>query len=126
MNSEKICNWDGTRQWTPEAVHYPENEEQIAVLIQRALEDEKRIKAVGAALSWSDITDMPQQAIRFNKMDKVLAVDRGNRRVRLQGGPASIMSMKYWLDMDSPSTISAPLYCRQPAVTSARALTGPV
>jgi FAD/FMN-containing dehydrogenase len=86
MNSEKICNWDGTRQWTPEAIHYPENEEQISALIQRALGDKKRIKAVGAALSWSDITDMPQQAIRFNKMDKVLAVDRDNLRIRLQAG----------------------------------------
>jgi len=83
MNSEKIRNWDGTRQWTPEAIHYPEDEEQIATLIQRALEDEKRIKAVGAALSWSDITDIPQLAIRFNKMDKVLAVDRENRRIRM-------------------------------------------
>jgi len=86
MNSETIRNWDGTQQWTPEMIHYPENEEQIVALIQRALEDQKRIKAVGGALSWSDIADMPQLAIRFNKMDKVLEVDRDNRRIRVQAG----------------------------------------
>jgi len=68
MNSESIRNWDGTRQWMPEAVHYPENEAQIVVLVQRALEDQKRIKAIGGALSWPAIADMPQLAIRFNKV----------------------------------------------------------
>lgn len=78
MSSESISNWDGTRQWTPEAIHHPENEDQIVALIQRTLEDQKRIKAVGTALSWSDISDMPQLAIRFDRMDKVLTVDRVN------------------------------------------------
>ena len=86
MNSEKIRNWDSTQSWMPEAIHYPEDEEQIAGLIRRAVEDQKQIKAVGAALSWSDIIDMPQLAIRFNQMAKVLEVDRDKRWIRVQAG----------------------------------------
>jgi len=86
MVSEKIQNWDGTQSWTPEAIHYPKGEEDIAGLIRQAGADQKRIKAIGAALSWSDIIDMPQVAIRFNQMDKVLEVDRDNRLIRVQAG----------------------------------------
>jgi len=86
MISEKIQNWDGTQSWTPDAIHYPEDEGQIAGLIRQAGAEQKRIKAIGAALSWSDIIDMPQAAIRFNRMDKVLEVDRDNLRIRVQAG----------------------------------------
>jgi hypothetical protein len=33
MVFEKIQNWDGSQSWKPEAIHYPEDEEQIAGLI---------------------------------------------------------------------------------------------
>ena len=86
MGSETIRNWDGTRSWTPEAIHHPENEEQIAALIQQACDTEKRVKVVGEALSWSDIIDVPTTAMRFDKMAAVLEVDRDQRRIRLQPG----------------------------------------
>ena len=84
MSSTRIQNWDGTQSWTPEEVHHPQDEEQIAELIRRAVENQKRIKAVGEALSWSDIADMPEKAIRFDRMARVLNVDRDNRRIRVQ------------------------------------------
>jgi FAD/FMN-containing dehydrogenase len=72
MSPRRIRNWDGTQSWKPEAIYYPEDEEQIAKLIQLASEKQKRIKAVGEALSWSDIIDVPETAIRFDKMSKEL------------------------------------------------------
>lgn len=86
MSSKRIRNWDKTQSWTPEEIHLPTNEEQITESILRALENKKRLKAVGQALSWSDIADMPGRALRFDKMARVLDVDRDNRRIRLQAG----------------------------------------
>lgn len=86
MGSETIRNWDGTQSWTPEAIHYPENEEQIAALIQQACDTKKRVKVLGEALSWSDIIDVPTTAMRFDKMAAVLEVDRDRRLIRLQPG----------------------------------------
>lgn len=86
MDKAEIKNWDGTQSWRPEAIHYPEDDEQIARLILRAREDKKRIKAVGSALSWSDIIDIPSVAIRFSRMNRVIEVDRDGRRIRLQPG----------------------------------------
>ncbi len=86
MNTSKIRNWDGTQSWEPQAIYKPRSEEQVVEVIRRALEEQKRVKAIGSALSWSDVIDMPEIAIQFDDMSAVLAVDRDKRRVRLQAG----------------------------------------
>jgi FAD/FMN-containing dehydrogenase len=86
MNSKKIRNWDRTQTWIPEKIYEPKDEEQIAGLIKRAAEDQKHIKAIGNALSWSDIIDLPENAVVPGKMDKVLHVDKDKRQVRVQAG----------------------------------------
>ena len=86
MSSARIRNWDRTRSWTPEEIHHPDNEEQIAGLIHRAVENKKRLKPIGQALSWSDIADMPGGTIRLDRMARVLEVDRDKRLIRLQAG----------------------------------------
>jgi L-gulonolactone oxidase len=86
MSSRRIRNWDGTLSWKPDAIHHPKDEGQIAELIRQATKERKRVKAVGEALSWSDIIDVPEIAIRFDKMAEVLEVDSDNRRIRVQAG----------------------------------------
>jgi L-gulonolactone oxidase len=86
MGAETIRNWDGTQSWKPEAIHHPQDEDQIAGLIRQARKTNKRIKVVGEALSWSDIIDVPTIAMRFDKMADVLEVDRDRRHIRLQPG----------------------------------------
>jgi FAD-linked oxidoreductase len=86
MNSKKIKNWDGTQTWIPDNIYTPHDEEQIAELIKRTAEDQKRIKAIGSALSWSDIIDMPQNAILFDNMNKVLEVNTDSHLLRVQAG----------------------------------------
>jgi FAD/FMN-containing dehydrogenase len=86
MQSKRIRNWDKTQSWKPEAIYCPEDEEQIAELIWMAARHQKRVKAVGSALSWSDIIDVPQIAVRFDKMADVLEVDREGRQIRVQAG----------------------------------------
>ena len=86
MNSKKIKNWDRTQTWIPEKIYEPQDEEQIAGLIKRALDDQKQIRAIGSALSWSDIIDLPENAVVPGKMDKVLHVDKDKRQVRVQAG----------------------------------------
>ena len=65
MPLKKIRNWDGSRTWEPREIHYPESAEEISGLIRRAAEDRKRVKALGSALSWSDITDSPDIAVQL-------------------------------------------------------------
>jgi L-gulonolactone oxidase len=67
-------------------IHRPRDEEDISRLVRRAVEEGNRVKALGSALSWSDIIDIPETAMRFDRMADVLEVDRDNRRIRLQAG----------------------------------------
>ena len=86
MSSEKIRNWDRTQSWMPEAIYQPTNEEEIVELIGRAGEENKQIRPIGRALSWSDIIDIPAMTIRLDNMAEVLEVDMDDCRVRLQAG----------------------------------------
>ncbi len=86
MRTDTITNWDRTQAWTPERVHEPQSEAEIAEQIRRAAEAGKRLKAIGSALSWSDCIDMPGQAMRLPKLSRVLEVDREARTVRVQAG----------------------------------------
>jgi L-gulonolactone oxidase len=86
MCASHIRNWDGSLSWQPEAIYKPRSEDEIVALIQRALERGQRVKAIGGALSWSDILDIPAAAILFDNMNQVLEVDRDRRRVRVQAG----------------------------------------
>ena len=81
-----IRNWDGSQSWQPEQIHRPADEEAIIALIQQAAAEGKRLKPVGKALSWSDIADMPTLAMQFDNMARILDVDRGSKRIRLQAG----------------------------------------
>lgn len=86
MGTSTITNWDRTQSWTPERVHEPGSEAEIAEIVVRAAELGKRIKPVGAALSWSDSIDMPGQAILLSNQSRVLHVDRDARSVRVEAG----------------------------------------
>jgi len=85
VRSTTIRNWDGSRSWRPEAIHHPADEAEVAELIRRAVETGRRLKPVGAALSWSDAFDVPADALRFDRMTGI-AVEPDARRVRVQGG----------------------------------------
>jgi L-gulonolactone oxidase len=84
--TETIRNWDRTQRWRPEEVHHPADEKEVARLVRRAAEGGKRVKAVGSALSWSDIIDMPQAALRFDRMADVVNVDRDRCLITVQPG----------------------------------------
>jgi FAD/FMN-containing dehydrogenase len=86
MSIETIRNWDGSLSWKPEAIYRPNAEEQVSALIQQSVQENKRIKIIGSALSWSDIIDVPATAVQLTKMNSVLEVDKESRQIRLQGG----------------------------------------
>ena len=84
--SERIRNWDGTQTWRPEIVHHPASEAEVAAIIRAAAAGGGRVKAHGGSLSWSDIIDVPQAAMRLDRMARVIEVDPAAHRVTVQGG----------------------------------------
>ncbi len=81
-----IRNWDRTRRWRPAAVHHPVDEAEVADVLRQAADRGRRVKPVGGALSWSDAPAVATEAMRFDRMARVLEVDTAARRVTVQGG----------------------------------------
>jgi len=86
LRTATVTCWDRTQSWTPEVLHDPATEAAITTAIERAVEGGRRIKPIGSALSWSDVIDLPGQAIRFDRMSRVLDVDPDARTVTVQAG----------------------------------------
>lgn len=86
MSTLEIRNWDRSQSWRPESIQHPADEDEIVALIHQAAEKGKRVKPIGSALSWSDIIDIPAVAIQFDKLDRIIEVDRDGRRITLQAG----------------------------------------
>ncbi len=82
----RIRNWSGEHTWYPSAVHHPADEEEVATLVRRAAEKGTRLKAIGSALSWSDAAEPSGDAIRMDRMDRIVEIDAGARRARVGGG----------------------------------------
>jgi L-gulonolactone oxidase len=82
----QIRNWDGTQSWTPAAIHSPATEGEVAALVRAAAARGGRVKPLGSALSWSDIIDVRETAMRFDRLAEVLHVDPAERRVTVQSG----------------------------------------
>lgn len=80
-----IRNWDKTLAWTPSVVHEPTTTAEVCAIIAAAAERGQRIKAIGSALSWSDIAGIPEQVMVLDKMTGI-RVDSEARRVRVQAG----------------------------------------
>jgi len=81
-----LVNWDRTQTWTPSAVHRPHSEDDVVRIVRRAAESGTRVKPLGSVLSWSDAIDVPGEAVLFDRMSDVVAVDRDQRTITVQAG----------------------------------------
>src|SRR5690606_19232190 len=62
--------------------HVPDNTEQIQELVARS----QQVKVLGTRHSFNDIADTNGTFISLEKMNQVIALDRVNHRVTVEGG----------------------------------------
>ncbi len=80
-----IRNWDRTLSWTPSAVHTPRSTDEVVEIVQRAAARGGRVKALGSALSWSDVQDVADEALILDNMSHV-DVDRATMTAEVGAG----------------------------------------
>ncbi len=79
-------NWAGDQRCAPAAIEWPRSTAQLAELVVRAGALGRRVRAVGAGHSFSDIALTDGVLAKLDRMDRVLDVDRAAGLVRVQGG----------------------------------------
>jgi len=85
VTTRRIRNWDRTLSWRPSAVHRPRDTEEVARIVRSAVERRRRVKAIGGALSWSDVAGIPDEVVVLDDMAAV-SVDVDRRRATVQCG----------------------------------------
>lgn len=85
MRIRRIHNWDRTLSWRPSALHRPARTEDVARIVADAARRGARVKAVGGALSWSDVAGIPDEVVVLDDMAGV-TVDVEHRRATVQAG----------------------------------------
>lgn len=83
--ARRIRNWDRTLAWSPSATLSPRDTSEVASAVTAAAARGERIKAIGSALSWSDIAGIPDKVMVLNNMARIV-VDTAARTVRVQSG----------------------------------------
>jgi L-gulono-1,4-lactone dehydrogenase len=79
-------NWTGDQRCAPSAVVRPGTEEELVAAVGRAAAEGRTVRAVGAGHSFTDCACTDGVMIDLSRMQRVLAVDAGRRRVTVQGG----------------------------------------
>jgi xylitol oxidase len=75
-------NWAGNYRYSASVLHVPTTVEQIQELVVRS----KQIKVLGTRHSFNSIADCTESQISLQKLNKVIALDRKNHKVTVEGG----------------------------------------
>jgi FAD/FMN-containing dehydrogenase len=80
-----IRNWDRSLAWRPKATHQPRDTEEVVRVVQQVAKRGGRVKGVGSSLSWSDISDIPEEVIQLDSMAEI-DVDASSGLVKVGAG----------------------------------------
>ncbi len=79
---EHVRNYGRTWRFIPRAVERPRSTEELQALVRRA----RKLRAVGSGHSWSTGIITDDTLVSLDAMNRVIDVDEGARRVRVQAG----------------------------------------
>ncbi|MBO9129186.1 D-arabinono-1,4-lactone oxidase [Bacillus sp. 165] len=86
-NKSKIWkNWAGNVQFSPLAVVYPSNIDEVVEAVQSAVHAKKRIRVIGSGHSFTAVTATDELLVSLDRLSGVEAVDHGTGTVEVWAG----------------------------------------
>jgi L-gulono-1,4-lactone dehydrogenase len=79
-------NWAGDESCDPAAIEHPRDVGEVAAALERATQAGQRVRVAGAGHSFTDVACSDGLLLTLGRMDRVLDVDPGSGRVRVEGG----------------------------------------
>lgn len=86
IKPNSFSNWAGNVKFRPEGIYYPETEQEIVELVNKAAQDNKKIRLMGATHSWSALIETSDLLVSLDKLNRVLEVDQTTKQVTVQAG----------------------------------------
>lgn len=84
--AHKFKNWAGNVTGTAENYFQPSSENEIIKIVNDAVAQNKKIKLVGAAHSWSALALPTHYLINLDNYSKVINIDKEKKQVTVQAG----------------------------------------
>lgn len=75
-------NWAGNYTYEAAACHFPESVDEVRELVA----NNRRVKVIGTRHSFNGIADTEAAHISLARLNRVIALDRANNRVTVEGG----------------------------------------
>lgn len=79
-------NWSGNQKWSPEIILYPTSEEEIKEIIQKAREDDKQIRTIGSAHSFTPLNVTDSVLLSLDRLQGLVSVDHEQQQVTVRAG----------------------------------------
>lgn len=86
MEGQQFKNWSGSLEFTPQQVFHPESEDEIVQLIQKATEERKIIRVVGAGHSSTPLVKTNDILLSLKHFKGVEDPDPGKNRATVLAG----------------------------------------
>jgi L-gulono-1,4-lactone dehydrogenase len=79
-------NWAGDERCRPVAIERPSSRDELVEAVSEAVARGRPVRAVGAGHSFGDIALTDGVVLRLDRLDRVLAADRGSGLVKVESG----------------------------------------
>lgn len=79
-------NWSGSLRFTPGRVERPTHEEELARLVQRALDERRVVRVVGAGHSSSPLVETDDVLVSLERFQGLVAHDEARARATIRAG----------------------------------------
>ncbi|KMQ50068.1 oxidoreductase, FAD-binding [Chitinispirillum alkaliphilum] len=79
-------NWSGTIRFSPQSIEFPENENEVANIVSKALKEKKNLRPVGQGHSSSPLVETEGILLSLDRYSLKAKVDRKENRATLGAG----------------------------------------
>jgi L-gulonolactone oxidase len=86
QSSYRFTNWARNESCVAEQLFQPDNENEIAALLQKAQSERKKVRVIGSAHSWSPVCLSNDYLLNLDRMQRVIHLDRENKKITVQAG----------------------------------------
>lgn len=81
-----FSNWAGNVKFTPEGIYYPNTEQEIVGIVNKASKEGKKVRLMGATHSWSALIETTDFLVSLDNYNNILDVNKEKKQVTVQAG----------------------------------------
>lgn len=79
-------NWSRKYKWQPNEIAYPTSEKEVQAVIQRAIQEKKKVRIIGSGHSFNPLWVTGHILISLDKYQGLISIDKGKMQATVKAG----------------------------------------